>query len=330
MDIKISEYDPYYNSPLEHEITLCYIDILSTCNLACPTCPVSNMKNNKGTIMELEQFKKIINKLKEYPHLDEIGLYNWTEPFLHPKLPEFIEVVREAGFSCTMSSNLNYIRNLEEIIKKEPNLIRVSLSGFNQKTYEKGHKQGNIETVKQNMKTLSESLKKHNSSTKVTVLYLKYKHNISDLPLMKEYAISLGFNFEEYWAYLMPVEKNIEYLETPEKIDNETNEIIQSLQLEPRNHLEMIKPYKKNRCLLLENQLVLNAAGEIQLCCASYDPHITSKNYLELTPKQIQDLRHDNDLCKKCMEHGIHTVYSTVIGDSDLSHHPDRITNILG
>ena len=239
MERKITVYDPYEKSPLENEITLCYIDILSSCNLACPSCPVGNMKKVPGSIMELEQFKKIISKLKkDYPHLVEIGLYNWTEPLLHPRLPEFIEVVKEAGFSCTFSANLNFIKNLENVVKSEPNIIRISLSGFEQKTYEKGHKKGNIETVKQNMKILSEIIKKYQSSTNVTVLYLKYKHNISDIQPMKEYAHSLGFEFEEYWAYLMPVEKNLEYLESPETIDPETNELIRSLNFEPRSHLQ--------------------------------------------------------------------------------------------
>jgi MoaA/NifB/PqqE/SkfB family radical SAM enzyme len=331
MERKITVYDPYEKSPLENEITLCYIDILSSCNLACPSCPVGNMKKVPGSIMELEQFKKIISKLKkDYPHLVEIGLYNWTEPLLHPRLHEFIEVVKEAGFSCTFSSNFNFIKNLENVVKSEPNIIRISLSGFEQKTYEKGHKKGNIETVKQNMKILSEIIKKYQSSTNVTVLYLKYKHNISDIQPMKEYAHSLGFEFEEYWAYLMPVEKNLEYLESPETIDPETNEIIHSLNFEPRSHLQALEPYKKDRCLLLENQLVLNASGEIQLCCASYNTLFPNKNYLDLTSEQIKDLRHKNDLCAKCTGHGINMVYCTTIDESDLALHSDRITKIVG
>jgi len=331
MERKITVYDPYEKSPLENEITLCYIDILSSCNLACPSCPVGNMKKVPGSIMELEQFKKIISKLKkDYPHLVEIGLYNWTEPLLHPRLPEFIEVVKEAGFSCTFSANLNFIKNLENVVKSEPNIIRISLSGFEQKTYEKGHKKGNIETVKQNMKILSEIIKKYQSSTNVTVLYLKYKHNISDIQPMKEYAHSLGFEFEEYWAYLMPVEKNLEYLESPETIDPETNEIIRSLNFEPRSHLQALEPYKKDRCLLLENQLVLNASGEIQLCCASYNTLFPNKNYLDLTSEQVKDLRHKNDLCAKCTGHGINMVYCTTIDESDLALHSDRITKIVG
>ncbi len=331
MERKITVYDPYEKSPLENKITLCYIDILSSCNLACPSCPVGNMKKVPGSIMELEQFKKIISKLKkDYPHLVEIGLYNWTEPLLHPRLPEFIEVVKEAGFSCTFSSNFNFIKNLENVVKSEPNIIRISLSGFEQKTYEKGHKKGNIETVKQNMKILSEIIKKYQSSTNVTVLYLKYKHNISDIQPMKEYAHSLGFEFEEYWAYLMPVEKNLEYLESPETIDPETNEIIRSLNFEPRSHLQALEPYKKDRCLLLENQLVLNASGEIQLCCASYNTLFPNKNYLDLTSEQIKDLRHKNDLCAKCTGHGINMVYCTTIDESDLALHSDRITKIVG
>jgi len=214
---------------------------------------------------------------------------------------------------------------LEEIVRKEPDTLRISLSGFAQKTYQIGHKNGNIESVKKNMITLSKLIKKHRAKINVTVLYLKYKHNLNEISAMKEYASSLGFNFEEFWAYLTPVEMNIQYLEHPEKIDKNTNDIIKLLGFEPRAHLKALEPDKKDRCRLLENQLVLNAAGEIQLCCASVSPVNSTKNYLDLTPQQINDLRHREDLCKKCMKYGIHMVYQTVMDENDLKLMEQRV-----
>ena len=43
-----------------------------------------------------------------------------------------------------------------------------------------------------------------------------------------------------------------------------------------------------DRCLLLENQLVLNAAGEIELCCATYNPLYAKKKYLEQQKSTIK------------------------------------------
>ena len=304
---------------LKNEIFQCLIDIVSTCNLSCPTCPQGNDAIQEQGLMKLDMFRKIVNKLKsDYPHLKIISLYNWTEPLLHSKLAEFIEIVKKAGFKCNLSTNLNYIKNLEDIIKKEPDSIVISLSGFTQEAYQLGHRNGNIETVKQNMKILSELIKKFSPNTDVTVTYHKYKHNLSEIPAMRNYALGLGFNFQTFWAYYMGVEMLLQYLTSPEKIDKDTMDVIKLLDNEPREFLDSLKPYDKGRCHLLENDIVLNAAGEVQLCCGSLAPIYLKENYLDLTPEQIYSRRHNSDLCKTCMNAGIHTMVRTQWSDDEM------------
>lgn len=315
----------------KNEITACLIDIISTCNLSCPTCPQGQKPNNiRGGQMKPDLFRKIISKLKsDFPHLKNICLYNWTEPLLHNKLPEFVEIVKKAGFECDLSANLNHIKNLEAVIKKDPDHIRVSLSGFTQEIYQIGHRNGNIETVKQNMRTLSNLIKKYHSSFKVTVIYLKYKHNLSEIPAMKEYALSLGFDFQTFWSYLMPIEMLLQYLHTPEKIDKTMMDIVKSLGNEPHEFLNSLKPHGDGRCHLLENQLVLNSDGQVQLCCASLTPIYLKETYLDLTPEQIFTRRHSADMCRTCMKEGIHTMVRTTWSDDELVYHSKIKNKIL-
>ena len=304
---------------LKNEIYQCLIDIVSTCNLSCPTCPQGNMDSIRGGLMQPDLFRKIVSKLKsDYPHITNIRLYNWTEPLLHNKLAEFVEIVKKADLECHISANLSHIKNLEDVIKKDLNSIVISVSGFTQEVYQIGHRNGNIETVKQNMKTLSNLIKKYHTSTKVTVFYLKYKHNLGEISAMKEYALSLGFNFQTFWADLMNVEMMLQYLNTPEKIDKATMDVIQFLGNEPREFLNSLKPHDKGRCHLRENQLVLNAAGEVQLCCGSLTPLYLKESYLDLTPEQIYSRRHNSDLCKSCMNAGIHTMARTQWSDDEM------------
>ena len=215
---------------IKDKIIESHIDIVSGCNLTCPTCVQGNMDSISGGVMSQDLFKKIITKMKsDFPDLKDIFLYNWTEPFLHNKLPEFIEIVNKSDFRCHLSTNLNHIKNLEDVIKNNPYAIRISLSGFTQEVYKKGHRDGNIETVKQNMKILSNLIKKYHASTKVTVNYIKYKHNLSEIPAMKKFALDLGFDIQTFWAFFMGVEtlkmyfwefKSMAYVIYPDWIDN--------------------------------------------------------------------------------------------------------------
>lgn len=319
MERKFIIKDMHDSDKLKNEIFQCLIDIVSTCNLSCPTCPQGNDAIQVQGLMQIDMFRKIVKKLKsDYPHLRTISLYNWTEPLLHNKLPEFIEIVKKAGFRCNLSANLNHIKNLENIIKKELDHLIISLSGFTQEVYQVGHRNGNIETVKQNMKILSELVKKFSPNTDVTVRYLKYKHNLSEIPAMKKYALSLGFNFQTFWSYYMGVELMLQHLSTPEKTNKATMDVIKILGNEPREFSDSLKPYDKGRCHLRENEIVLNSAGEVQLCCGSLTPIYLKENYLDLTPEQIYSRRHNADLCKSCMNAGIHTMARTQWSDDEM------------
>jgi len=290
------------------------------------------MDSIPGGVMSQDLFKKIITKLKsDFPDLKDIFLYNWTEPFLHNKLPEFIEIVNKADFRSHLSTNFNHIKNLEDVIKNNPYAIRISLSGFTQEVYKKGHRDGNIETVKQNMKTLSNLIKKYHASTKVTVNYIKYQHNLFEIPAMKKFALDLGFNIQTFWAYLMGVETTLQYLHTPEKIEKSMHDLVPQLGREPRELLNLLKPYNKRSCSLLEHQLVLNANGEVQQCCASLTPLIpfnSKDTYLDLTPEQISSRRHNAEICKTCMDEGINVIVGSKWDDDELVLH-SKIKNKL-
>jgi MoaA/NifB/PqqE/SkfB family radical SAM enzyme len=107
------------------------IDIVGTCNLSCPSCPVGNMGDvDRPTgLMELGLFRDIVKKIiDETPDPTAIHLYNWGEPFLDKELPELIKVVKESGLACALSTNLTTLDpNLRAVLKAKPDGILVSL-----------------------------------------------------------------------------------------------------------------------------------------------------------------------------------------------------------
>ena len=111
------------------------IDVVGTCNLRCPTCPVGNSPERPRGFMELALFEKIIAKIRRKSPVPTpiINLYNWGEPLLHPDLPAIITILHQAGMRSQLSTNLNVKRGLEAVIAADADALKISLSGFHRK-----------------------------------------------------------------------------------------------------------------------------------------------------------------------------------------------------
>jgi len=290
------------------------LDIVGTCNLRCPSCPVGNSPElrTRSGVMSQELLEAILDKAICECRLTCVGLFNWTEPFLHPKLPDMIRAVRSRGLPCALSSNLNVTCDFHEVLRADPTSLRVSLSGFTQETYGKTHRHGNIERVKQNMRLLAEAKRETESQIDLHVLFHRYVGNHEDEAQMRAFAEDLGFRFEAVWAYLMPLEKNLAFLGEEgagTSITANDHELIESLALRPDEASHAAQPYKHQPCVLQTERLAIDHEGQVQLCCATYDRSRYSVADFVSTPlAEIQERRRQHSLCETCTKHGLHIV----------------------
>ena len=190
-----------------------YIDVFSYCNLRCPSCLVGTRYGELSDwprgLMSPELLGQILDKAVSECSISAVGLYNWTEPLLHPQIADLVRVVKSRGLPCALSSNLNVLRDPETLLAADPDFFRVSLSGFTQQTYEIGHREGDIEVVKQNMRRLAAARDVVRPHTQIEVFYHRYRYNGHELAPMQSFAESLGFHFTGTLAYLTTVEKII-------------------------------------------------------------------------------------------------------------------------
>lgn len=287
------------------------IDILGTCNLACPSCPQGNDDRAalpKG-LMTLELFRAILDKAQLECRLTGVGLFNWTEPLLHPQVYLFIREVRSRNLPCHLSSNLNDVRNLSLAIRENPSTLRLSISGFTQPIYGRTHARGNIERVKENMGLLAQTIRNERLAVQVTVLWHQYQGNTAEEPLMRAYARQLGFGFDVCEAYLMPVEKVL----------TRWRQAIPALPIEDvlKTPLFNAKPvcekYKHLPCRLQERELTIDAAGDVHLCCALYDPKLSRiGSFKAKSVAEIQQFKRTSPVCKQCLAAGGHA-YATFL-----------------
>src|ERR1043165_2963531 len=100
------------------------IDVVSTCNLACPTCPVANWPKESWTgvkgIMDAALLDRLICKAGSECLAADVQLFAFTEPLLHPRLHELIAVVKSYRLPCGLSTNLNVLRDADGLLSAGP------------------------------------------------------------------------------------------------------------------------------------------------------------------------------------------------------------------
>ena len=288
------------------------IDVVGVCNLHCPSCPTGNMRDSKRLkgLMEPDTLNRILAKAVTECDVAGVGLFNWAEPFLHPRLPALIRTVKSYGLPCQLSSNLNEMKNIKDVLSENPFSLRISLSGFNQQVYGRSHRGGDIERVKKNMTALAQAKKQLNSSTQVHILYHRYKGNLEDELLMRDFSKHLGFSFVPVWALMMPVSKILAYVgEAPEGVSISTDDlnVIDQLALPLGAALTASKKQDADSCTLQDNQMTIDHRGLVSLCCGVYEEKYNVGSYLELTLDKLQALKYQQNICKSCMSCGVQT-----------------------
>ena len=312
------------------------IDIVGGCNLRCPTCPVGNLPDirvAKG-YMQPSLLEQIVRKAIQECNRLQISLYNWTEPFIHPKLGEMIRVVRSHDLRCLVSSNLNIIKNIDDVMAADPTRLRTSVSGFSQETYGITHKSGDIDLVKKNMALVARARDRNHSSTELELCFHRYLGNHEEEDQMRRYAESLGFKFVPVWAYFMPLEKVLAYADADAidvRLTEEDRSVIDRLALPLDKALAASKKYRDKPCVLQEQQLAITLNGDVMLCCSVYDQSkYTLGSYLDMPLREIQEKKYQQSICGTCMKNGAHSL--AVYGAEELDqialanvaeHHPD-------
>src|SRR5580704_11655035 len=70
----------------------------SYCNLRCPSClvgaPYGALSDWPRGLMSPELLGQIVDKALRECRISAVGLYNWTEPLLHPRIAELVRAVK--------------------------------------------------------------------------------------------------------------------------------------------------------------------------------------------------------------------------------------------
>ncbi len=104
-------------------LTKIYLETTNVCNLNCSFC--RGTKRTKDFMTE-EAFCRVIERIKgkaKYLYLHLMG-----EPLLHPKLPHFCKLAKDAGFEVMLTTNGTLVASQGDFIFKDKTVKKVSVS----------------------------------------------------------------------------------------------------------------------------------------------------------------------------------------------------------
>jgi MoaA/NifB/PqqE/SkfB family radical SAM enzyme len=319
-----------------------FLEINSACTLRCPTCTKGNIEGyeHQNGFMDMDLMERILDKIALENPGAIVFTYGNSEPFVHPKLPECIAAIKRRGLRPEMSTNLNHVRRVDELLEAGPGLIIISLSGFTQEVYVKGHAGGNIEKVKANMKILADANNARPKDRRVYIMvnYHVYKDNAHEVDLMKEYAESLDIGFFTSLARAISMEKTIQYCRerdpdaTPFEVqpgrpdwnlafpavDKIFSGVMDRVRIKPTEARAMyqdtpIQPV----CPVGAGSMFtfIRHDGKTSMCSCVADRRITVGDYLDTTPDQMIEQRANHAICQQCIKYRLNLYFH--IADRD-------------
>lgn len=259
-----------------NSINTLQIEITSCCNLKCKHC-YQDMFTEKH-MMSLDDFKRIVYEAKRS------GVYKICitggEPFVHPEIKEFIEFLNEMNMVWELFTNgvLLGFKELDLLEKNSVSLVKISLDGFNTRTYN---------AVRDSKYTFGEifniikELQKRNLPVKINTML--HKQLLNELNNLEKFMMKNNLNYS--LDRIVDFSGNSCCQELLISREEYTDAIVERLKEES---ILNVSAAKKDYCGYGSSFLYITATGLAKLC-PSFPDNFNVGNILESGYDQILD-----------------------------------------
>ncbi len=172
------------------------VDPCNACTLACPGC-VHSRKNlfdwPKG-MLSPHRMDAFLRRYGSYAV--QVMFYNYGEPLLNPRTPEYIGMAKRFLAQTMISTSLSTTRfDADAYVASGLDYMLISIDGTTQTVYQRFRKNGDIKLVFQNIEKLVAA--RDRAGCKFPVLawqFLAFEHNRHEIPAAIQIATDLGVN----------------------------------------------------------------------------------------------------------------------------------------
>ncbi len=182
------------------------LDVSNICQLRCPHCHTAQGKTRDkigSAYLDFQNFRRLAD---ENPNVRHIEISHAGEIFLNPDLVLIMEYAFRRGIALTADSgvNLNTVSKeaLEALVKYRVRSLFISIDGFTPEIYRTYRKNGDLNRVIENIRTINYHKRKHKSRFPFLVWqFIVFDHNRSEISDAKKtaYELNMGFLSKPDW-----------------------------------------------------------------------------------------------------------------------------------
>ena len=305
------------------------IEISGKCNARCKWCVTGRRNRVKdplpGVFMEPDMLARAIDHMRDTGIMSEdavIFLYNWGEPFLHPRFKDIVKILTSKGHEFVISSNLSRWVPFEGNALHKLRAVVISMPGFSQDSYNRIHG-FSFELIKKNIKEMLENYRACGFTGKVQIKSHVYQFNVDELQQLLAFAREHDIGVQPTYASFADLKLFMRYLGNEMDVE-ELGHAARDLFLNQlaRHAGSMPEDYE---CPYY-NALILDEHANIVTCCMvtkEMDDFVIG-NLFDTAPEDIDTLKRSQPVCNRCMELEIPYLienrgYPTFLDEMDIS-----------
>ncbi len=274
-----------------------YLEITNICNLKCSFCPDGNRKKE---FMKVENFKYVIEQIKDYTNL--IALHVKGEPLMHPELEEILKICYDAKLQVNITTNAPLMEKNLRVLLNSPAIRQINMS-LHSVNKNENNDDYNIENYINNiLKVSREIIEKTNIIISYRLWNLeKLEKNDENFKILQKIGEHFGIN------NLIEIAKENKFVELEKNVFlNQDIEFVW-----PNIDGDIIS--ENGKCWGLRNQVAILVNGDVVPCCLDQNGdiklgNIFNKNFDEIINSEfsktfIQSFENNkviHNLCKRC------------------------------
>ena len=285
------------------------VEPTTSCNLRCPECPSGLRSFTRPTgMMDFDLLKKTIDE--QYHHLLYLLLYFQGEPFLNPRLFDFVKYAVNKKIYTATSTNGHYLdqENAQKIVECGLDRLIISVDGTTQSTYEKYRIGGKLNKVIEGAENVVK-WKKRLKSPKPHLIFqfLVVNHNEHQVNYIYQLAKDIGINEVKLkTAQIYDYQSGSDLLPSNNRF---------SRYYKGNDGTYEIKNKLENRCWKMWHSNVVTWDGQVVPCCFDKDAdhQLGNLNDTQMTEiwknkkyrnfrRNVNNSRKDIDMCTNCTE----------------------------
>lgn len=269
------------------------IDIVNGCCLSCPSCAVGSIGKRDQFLMNIENFRRILNKAQNEGGVRRVQMYAYSDPCQHPDLHLFVSECTQRSIPVYLSTVLQETHcDFVRVIDAYPAEFRISFAGFKQMRYYQGG--ASPEAFKKKLNMIAR-LPRYKETTWTMAFHL-YRDNEIELEYARSLAESLALKFVVIPAIFMPCEKVVDKHYTDADLA-----LISHLIESPEDNIARMKFKRFCTCW---KQITMDALGDVYLCQLVYEKRFRLCNFMDVPLSDIRMAIRTHTFCEKCVMMG--------------------------